>query len=371
MKGNISTPIRAAVNRPNWWLRLTSSGWAIPAVTAQHRELRRRSTLASWIILGLLVGLAIVSPLVAVDTPSRIGIGVLLVTALAAAFLNRNGFVTATGILLTIVMILAPLSAITPEVGRPGGGLDLDALPVYDLLALAVLFASSLLTPVAGFWVAGVNILLMILDFTLQPHDTYLRSEMLHLYGGAVSGTIILLVRPAGLQTVVAVMVFLLVRGIRQASVRADLAEFEKAEAKRQAEYEERQRAEINGFVEQVLAAHYALANNQPPTEVCFPKGHPFAQAATFLNDQLLKTHLRKQERRLEDPLLVPAINRLREAMARAAAAPPGAQDWYDLLHPRTFSTNAPVIDEIAQLIYHTLYVQVDYAFKHKPISKV
>src|SRR5258707_3575118 len=48
----------------NWWLRYTSTGWEQPYFgTLAQRERARRSRLVSWLILGLLVGVAILSPL--------------------------------------------------------------------------------------------------------------------------------------------------------------------------------------------------------------------------------------------------------------------------------------------------------------------
>src|SRR5215470_5143834 len=52
----------------HWWLRHTSVGWEQPHFgTIAQRERARRSRLISWIILGLLVSMAILSPLALED----------------------------------------------------------------------------------------------------------------------------------------------------------------------------------------------------------------------------------------------------------------------------------------------------------------
>ena len=87
--------------RVNWWLRHTSSGWERPTGgTLAQREKARRSRLASWLILGVLVGVAILSPLAIDDGRARAVLVIWSVGLLGAAALNRRGWVTLAGIVL-------------------------------------------------------------------------------------------------------------------------------------------------------------------------------------------------------------------------------------------------------------------------------
>src|SRR5215470_3849085 len=84
----------------NGWLRLTSSGWDRPQRSIETRERARRSRLVSWLILGLLVGVAILSPLAIDDARSRWTLGGWVLGLVLSAVLNRRGYVTAAGVLL-------------------------------------------------------------------------------------------------------------------------------------------------------------------------------------------------------------------------------------------------------------------------------
>src|SRR5579862_7138209 len=127
--------------RPNWWLRLTSSGWDQPLISVDAREHARRSRLASWIILGLLIAVLVLVP-TAAFTPGTLfallGVGAGL---LVMAALNRAGFVTAAGLLLVVLICAGVISSLASD----PRGLTLDALPGYDLLAVGVVVGASIL----------------------------------------------------------------------------------------------------------------------------------------------------------------------------------------------------------------------------------
>src|SRR5258708_11576081 len=96
-----SAPARPPVN---WWLRHTSSGWEHPYFgTIAQREQARRSRLASWLILGLIVGVIILSPLALEDARSRATLGVWAVGLLIAAALNRRCLFTLPGVTLGLL----------------------------------------------------------------------------------------------------------------------------------------------------------------------------------------------------------------------------------------------------------------------------
>src|SRR5215831_18548180 len=144
MQGNAAYTRSAALpqsnRRPNWWLRLTSSGWDRPLVTIEQRELARRSRLASWIILGLLIVVAVLLPAGVSDLPTLGALAGVALGLLIAAALNRAGHVTLAGSLLVLFVIGAVLGAVAGATP----GLDTVYLPAYDRFAIAVLIGASI-----------------------------------------------------------------------------------------------------------------------------------------------------------------------------------------------------------------------------------
>src|SRR5260221_12558732 len=84
-----SSPARPPVN---WGLRLTSPGWEhLYFGTIAQREQARRSRLASWLILGLSVGVIILLPLALEAARARATLGVWAVSLLIAAQRSPRG----------------------------------------------------------------------------------------------------------------------------------------------------------------------------------------------------------------------------------------------------------------------------------------
>lgn len=206
--------------QPGWWLRLTSYGWDQPATSLAQRELVRRSQLAAWVILTLLIVDAILLPLGFSDLSTLIAVLVGGVGFLLAAALNRRGHVTAAGSFLIVLLCAAIMGAV---ISQPEG-LLLDLLPAYDLLVMAVLVGASILPRRSAFVVAGLTCLLICLDFFLEPHAADLQQD-LATFPSEAAGDVTLLARPIALQILVATVAFLWVRGTERAIERADRAE--------------------------------------------------------------------------------------------------------------------------------------------------
>jgi hypothetical protein len=202
------------------WLQLTSYGWARTPQTFAHRELARRSRLASAIILVLLLADVLVLPLGVDDPTTLVAILVAAVGLVLAAGLNRLGHTSLAGGLIIGLITTCVFSSI---VLWPAG-LTLDALPGFDLLAFTVIVAASVLPRRTAFWVAALNMLLICGDFLLQPHSADLRAWLAR-FGDPAVASVQLMVRPVALQLVFAVVAYLWVRGAEEAIRRADLAE--------------------------------------------------------------------------------------------------------------------------------------------------
>lgn len=269
----------ASVKRQvRWWLRLTSSGWNLPQTTLEQREHMRRSQLASWIILGLLVADVVLLPAGIDDLGTLGAIIVVGLGLLAAAFLNRLGYVTWAGILIISLLCGGVLTSVLIQ----SGGLALDALPAYDLLAITVIVAASVLPRWSAFIVAALNTGLIFLDFWLQPHAGNLQQE-LQSYPSFLAGALALLARPVALQIVLATVAYLWVLGTNTALARADRAEELAALEHALAD----QRFELESGVQDILEALVHVANGKLAVRVPVSQEHLLWQIASAINNLL------------------------------------------------------------------------------------
>jgi hypothetical protein len=269
----------AETSRPSgplgWWLRLTSSGWQHPPRTIAESERARRSRLASFILLGLLVTGGIFLTAGAEDIPTFLAILGGIAGVLVACIVNRLGFVTVAGLLTTVVIIVAAFSAI---LSSPGGKLSPDYVPSYDILVLAVVVAGSVLNPAAAFFVALFNSAAIAADFlVLQQHTADLTTEINQ------DGLGLLLGRPIGLEIFVAVVAYLWVSGTISAARRADQAE--ELAALEHAYAEQRRQLEIG--VQQILATHVRIANGDFGARAPLSQDNVLWQIAASLNNLL------------------------------------------------------------------------------------
>jgi hypothetical protein len=305
---------RLVDRRPNWWLRLTSFGWDQQQTTIEQRERMRRSRLASWIILGLLVLTALLA-FTGINDPGTLGaVGVFGLGLVIAAALNRRGLVAAAGVLIVVLFCLGVLASL---LSQPGGLLPLDALPAYDLLAIPVVVAASVMPRASAFVVAGANSALIVADFLLQPHYKDLTTD-LQFYGGVAPGATALLVRPIVLEAIIAVVAYLWVRGADEAIRRADRAE-EFAAMEHQLADQKRQ---LDVGIRQILDTHVRVANGDFGARAPLGQDNILFQIAASLNN-LLNRLGRAAQAEYYLQRTITEINRLRDSLLAARAGRP------------------------------------------------
>ncbi|MGO8947160.1 MAG: hypothetical protein ACLQUY_05760 [Ktedonobacterales bacterium] len=264
---NKRSPLSIAVTLGDWWLRLTSSGFSTVTATLAQRERERRSRLLSWLILGLLGGEIIVSPLAASDLRARATLLIWLVGLALVAVLNRFGHINWAGVVLVLLISGGLLEA---NLASPIG-LTMGELPNFDAYVVAVVIAATVLPRWSVFFVAAGNSLLIVGDYLYQPHFTDLQQNV-ELYSSATSQTISLLVRPIALELFLAVVAYLWVRSVDVALRRADRAEEIASLQKRDLA----RTAALQEGVRQLLDTHVAVANGN------------FGARVPVLRDQLL-----------------------------------------------------------------------------------
>jgi hypothetical protein len=255
----------------NWWLRLTSVAPQVNQFDLNGRERARRSVLASWLILGLFVADLVLIPLAIGYIGTVIAVGSVFVGLVCAALFNRHGWVTTAGILLVALITAAIFGSIATE----PTGLGMFDLPGYDLLAMTVIVGASILPPVSAFFIAGINCVLIVVDFILQPHATDLIANI------QINGAVALVARPIALLIIVAVVAYLWVRGTREQILRADRAE--EMAALEHAYALQRQQLEIG--VQQILATHVRIANGDYSARAPLSQDNALWQIASSLNN--------------------------------------------------------------------------------------
>ena len=217
----MNAPYRAIGHSTNWWLRQTSWGWNLPVgAPLWQREQARRSRLASWVILGLVVGVVILSPLAIEDIRSQLTLAVWVLGLVGAVALNRQGWVTAAG---SVLVALFSGGILFANLASPIG-LTMGELPNFDAYVVSVVLAATLLPRLLTFLVAAANTLLIVANYLFQPHNANITQDAA-LYSSVTVQTVSLLARPIALQLVLAVVAYLWVRGAEEAIRRADLAE--------------------------------------------------------------------------------------------------------------------------------------------------
>lgn len=247
------------VRGARWWLGMTSFRWPTPHPTIEAREMTRRSRLASWLILGLAASLVILLPLASSNITARFSFSLFAIGLVAAAVLNRRGYISATGTLLVALIVFAILG---PTIASPIG-LTMGLLPNYDALAVSVLVAATLLPRPAIFLVAFANTALIVADYLLEPHNSNITIDA-KLYSSATIQAVSLLVRPIALELLIAVISYLWIRGTDQAIRRADRAEEVAYMRQREAE----QKRELEEGVEQLLQVLVLWANGNTQARV-------------------------------------------------------------------------------------------------------
>ena len=258
--------------RANWWLRLTS----VPPsgdTSFDGRERVRRSRLASWLILGMMVFDLLLIPLSIGSNGTVIAIVSAFVGLIIAALCNRLGWVTFSAFFLVIVITAAVFGSIVSE----PNGLTMFDLPGYDILVVTVVIAASILPAISAFFVAFINAGLVVLDFNLQPHAPDVLTNT-QLYG-----TVGLLARPIALLFIVAIVGYLWVRGTHREVMRADRAE--QMATLEHAYAEQRHQLEVGA--QQILATHVRIANGDFSARAPLTQDNVLWQISASLNNLL------------------------------------------------------------------------------------
>jgi hypothetical protein len=312
--------------RVNWWLRMTSVGPDTAGMTLEQRELGRRSRLLSWIILGLFVVDLLLLPLANGAPGTLAAIIVVFLGLAAAALLNRYGFVTIAGVFIVMLICGGVLASLATEVN---GQLTMFDMPGYDIFALAVVVAASVLPRISAFIVAIATSVIIGVDFNVQGHAPDLVANI------QSQGVVALLARPIALQIIIAVVAYLWVRGTDIAIRRADRAE--EIAAMEHAIADQKRQLDIG--VQQILETHVRVANGDFTARAPMNQENVLWQIAASLNNLLTRLQRSGQAEY--------QLRRTDEELRRLALAIRDAQAGRHPIWPAPAGTSADLIIEL------------------------
>ncbi len=262
-----------------WWHRLATPSEKDTS-TAVKRDLNRRARLLSIIVFYLiLIDLILIPATLFIPNHYVVFLCLfVLLVSIITVICNRAGKVLFASFLL-VAMLEVALIAITAST-LP---FDIGNLPLYDLLALSVLFAASLLPANFIFVTAVFNIIFIVGELVLQKNRAGFATSALHLY--LQTQFYAALARPVVLQIIIGAVIFLWVRSTSQAIARA-----ERAEMIAQLEHMlAKQKDQLEAGVQEILRIHSEVANGNLEARVPATRDNSLWPLASALNTLLTR----------------------------------------------------------------------------------
>jgi hypothetical protein len=312
-----------------WWHRLTTPPELPGHPTFLLREAGRRARLLSTIVFFLILVVALLIP-ATLFIPNRYVVLLCLSVlgiCVIALLLNRGNKVLFASILVVGVLELALLLIISSTLP-----FDINNLPLYDLLIIAELFAASLLPPPYIFVTALLNILFICGHLLLQRNfpglDTSSLKSYLHVQFYAA------LARPASLEIIVGVVIYLWVRSTSQAIARAD-----RAEMIARLEHElAAQKKQLETGIQLILQTHAEVANGNLSARTPLTQEHalwPLSNALNTLLTRFQRASQAEKELLQLQRMILPLVRALQDAEQAQKPLPP---------FPRTATSIDPLL---------------------------
>jgi len=241
-----------------WWARHTSLPDAKPGASFAERDRVRRARIASPMMLFLAILLLLVAVIAFLGhNPNLLPVVETLYPIIVLClFLNRKGFVTWVGVLLSLGLVGG--MCMTLVITALHGGLRPIDTQILFLLFFDEMFFAMLLPINAVFLVALLNMLISLAVLNLAPQAPALTVLLAH--GGSFST----LFRLGQIHVIVPFALWVLVKTMQEQTQRANMAE-ELARLEHDLSELASQQAEQNAALEQsitlLLTVHTCVAN--------------------------------------------------------------------------------------------------------------
>lgn len=278
-----------------WWYALTAVPEAPINASFAKREAVRRirlfSTVNFFFIVVLLIFLP-ACPMLANPYVTALDASLIVVTVIAL-FINRMGMPFLAGVIVVIAAEITLTAVITTTLP-----FDEMSLQLYDLYLIIDLLAVSLIPPQSIFFLALINSVFIYFDLMYQPHIAILQHDLITQF-------IPIVVRPIGLQIIIAGVAYIWVRSATRAITRADRAEMVAALEHTIAEersFSEQAKTQLEENIQQLVAMHAEAMNGQMIAKIPYPQEArilwPLIGVINSLWVRLQRAHQTEQELR-------------------------------------------------------------------------
>lgn len=258
-----------------WWYNLTSIPDPPASASFLRRDAARKSRMLSTLIFWLLVTFILFLPgCFALPNHYVIYADIgMMVFCTVALLCNKASKPQLAGILLTVAFEAALTMVIFTT--QP---LDEPSIQQYELYVFGELLCVSLLAPASVFVVMAYNIGIIVGSLLWQPHTTILNFDLQAQFFP-------ILLRPIGVQLMVAGVAYLWVKSTSNAVARADRAEMV---ARLEHELGEQKHALEQGIA-QILQTHVEVANGNLKARAPLTQENVLWQVARALNTLLIR----------------------------------------------------------------------------------
>ncbi|GCE09410.1 hypothetical protein [Dictyobacter aurantiacus] len=267
-----------------WWYANTALPTPPSSASFVEREAARKSQLTATIIFWLLVCFILFIPgCLTLPNPFVIWAdAIMIVFSFIAIFFNRSRWPQGAGLLLTLGFEIALTLVIFTT-----WPLDEPSIQQYELFVFGELLCVSLLSSSSVFIVMLYNIGIILASLFLQPHTAVLNHDL-------QMQLIPIIIRPVGVQFLVAFVSWLWVNSASKALKRADRAEM--------IAYLEHQlvdeREHLQQGINQILQTHVEVANGNLKARAPLNQDNVLWQIARSLNmllDRLQRSVIQEQ----------------------------------------------------------------------------
>src|SRR5579875_3703341 len=276
-----------------WWSRHTSPPDARAGASFAERDRVRRARMASPLMLFLLLLLLLVAVIAVLGHNPHLlpVVSTLCPVILGCLFLNRRGYVTLVGILLSLALV-GGMCLTLLITALHGGIAPLDTQILFLLFFYEIFFA--MLLPInAVFVVALLNLLISLAVLTLAPHTPALTALL------AQGGSFTLLFRLVQIHLLVPFALWVLVSTMQEQTRRANTAE-ELARLEHDLSALMSQQAAEKAALEQSIArivqVHARVANGDLEARVPLSSDQVLWSVAGQLNNLIARYQKARQE---------------------------------------------------------------------------
>jgi len=278
---------------PKWlrlWYRFSSPPEPPASASIEELDKFRRGRTASQIFL--MVSIFLVAALPGVALSSNIGIvltiSVSLILVILSSWLNRRGYVTIAGLIITLAFMGGPVH----DLSSVPGGNSWWNLAGLNILVVALIIAASVLPRIWVVGVAIVNIGLILLIVLVFPHSKELATDIkVHLPD--------IIVVPILMQILITLVTVIWVGGAKRSLARAD-----RAEEIARLEYDIAQQSlvtveekkQLEQSVQQIVETHQRFANGDINARVPLTHRNVLWQVSGLLNNVLVRFQSLRQQ---------------------------------------------------------------------------